>query len=120
MAAKDELGRAGEQWAADHLSALGYDILDRNWRCPQGEVDIVAALGEHLAIVEVKTRRSDRYGRPLEAVDHRKRRRLWQLARAWANAHPELSRGRIVRLEVIGITGDDHIAASIDHLVDLR
>lgn len=120
MAAKDDLGREGEQWAADHLRALGYDILERNWRCPQGEIDIIATIGFHLAIVEVKTRRSDRFGHPLEAVDRRKSRRLWRLAGAWVSANPERARGRVLRLEVIGIIGDDRAAAVIDHLVDLR
>ncbi len=75
MAAKDELGRAGEERAAQHLRGNGYTVLARNWRCAQGEIDIVAARDGHLAVVEVKTRRTTAYGHPFEAIDARKRRR---------------------------------------------
>jgi putative endonuclease len=119
MAAKDELGRAGEQRAARHLRAQGYIILDRNWRCPQGEIDIVARSDDVLCVVEVKTRRSDRYGHPFEAIDERKRRRLWCLAFAWAAAHPEAARRREIRLEAIGLIGADADTAQLEHLVDL-
>lgn len=120
MAAKDEFGRAGEDRAAQHLRARGYEILERNWRCAQGEIDIVAARGELLCVIEVKTRRSERFGHPFEAVDDRKRRRLWRLAFAWAQAHPDISRGRPLRLEVIGLTGAEPADARLEHLEDLR
>ncbi|MFS0912551.1 YraN family protein [Microbacterium sp. 179-I 3D2 NHS] len=119
MAAKDELGRAGEQRAADHLIRQGYTLLDRNWRCGQGEIDIVAARGAHLAVIEVKTRRSAAFGHPFEAIDDRKRRRLWSLAFAWRAAHPDLADGRALRLEAIGITGADPAVGVLEHLVDL-
>ena len=76
MASKDIRGRQGEDRAARHLSAQGYDILDRNWRCAAGELDIVAAHGGDLVVVEVKTRRTEGYGHPFEAVDAAKRDRL--------------------------------------------
>jgi len=120
MAAKDEFGRAGEERAAQHLRARGYEILERNWRCSQGEIDIVAVHDDLLCVIEVKTRRSDRFGHPFEAVDERKRRRLWRLAFAWADAHPDLSRGRRMRLEVIGLTGAEAADARLEHLEDLR
>ncbi|MGB3732746.1 YraN family protein [Microbacterium sp.] len=119
MAAKDELGRAGEQRAARHLRAQGYIILDRNWRCPQGEIDIVARRDDVLCVVEVKTRRSVRYGHPFEAIDERKRHRLWRLAFAWAAAHPDAARRREIRLEAIGLIGADADTAQLEHLVDL-
>lgn len=119
MAAKDELGRAGEERAARHLTGLGYTVLDRNWRCAQGELDIVAECGIHLAVVEVKTRRSASFGHPFEAIDERKRRRLWQLAYAWVAAHPDLAGARAVRLEAIGIIGADPSYGQLEHLVDL-
>ena len=56
MAAKDVLGRAGEDRATEYLRGLGYAILDRNWRCNQGEIDVVAFDGAETAFVEVKTR----------------------------------------------------------------
>lgn len=119
MAAKDELGRAGEERATQHLMRSGYTVIARNWRCAQGEIDIVAVCGDRLAVIEVKTRRSVAYGHPFEAVDHRKRRRLWRLAHAWVHAHPDQARGRAVRLEAIGIIGDDPFTGALEHLVDL-
>lgn len=119
MAAKDDLGRAGEERAAQHLTGIGYTVLDRNWRCSQGEIDIVAGVGDHLAMIEVKTRRTAAFGHPFEAVDRRKRRRLWQLAQVWVAAHPDAARGRTVRLEIIGIIGADPLRGSLEHLVDI-
>jgi putative endonuclease len=119
MAAKDILGRAGEERAARYLTAHGYTVIDRNWRCPQGEIDIVATRGDLLSIVEVKTRRSSAFGHPFEAIDDRKRRRLWQLAHAWCDAHREHASGRTVRLEAIGIIGSNPASAEIEHLEDI-
>jgi putative endonuclease len=119
MAAKDDLGRAGEERAAQHLTGSGYTVLDRNWRCAQGEIDIVAAVGDRLAMIEVKTRRTEAFGHPFEAVDRRKLRRLWQLAHAWVASHPDAARGRAVRLEAIGIIGEDPLVGSLEHLVDI-
>lgn len=119
MAAKDELGRAGEERASRHLRAQGYVILDRNWRCDQGEIDIVAMHDDRLCVVEVKTRRSDRYGHPFEAIDTRKRQRLWRLAFAWAQAHSDIARHRAIRLEAVGLIGADAETAHLEHLTDL-
>ena len=119
MAAKDELGRAGEDRAAQHLRGNGYTVLARDWRCAQGEIDIVAVRGSHLAVVEVKTRRTDAFGHPFEAIDGRKRRRLWQLGHAWAAENPEAAHGRTVRIEAIGILGPDPSSGALEHLVDI-
>lgn len=119
MAAKDELGRAGEERAARYLRSRGYVILDRNWRCDQGEIDIVAHRDDRLCIVEVKTRRTEQYGHPFEAVDERKRRRLWRLAFAWAAAHPDAARRRDIRLEAVGLIGADAETARLEHLEDI-
>ncbi|KDA06196.1 hypothetical protein DC31_09925 [Microbacterium sp. CH12i] len=120
MAAKDDLGRAGEDRAAHHLTTHGYRVLDRNWRCVQGEIDIVAEHQDVLCIVEVKTRRSDGFGHPFDAVDERKRQRLWRLAYAWVKEHPEVGRHRMLRLELIGIIGAEPAVGALEHLVDLR
>ncbi|WP_431800944.1 YraN family protein [Microbacterium sp. bgisy203] len=120
MAEKDIRGRAGEERAARHLRDAGYEVLDRNWRCRQGELDIVAARGRDLVVVEVKTRRSDGFGHPFEAIDARKRDRLWRLTCAWAAAHPEAARHRRLRIDVIGIIGEDPRTAVLEHLEDLR
>lgn len=120
MAAKDDLGRAGEDRAAQHLTTHGYRILDRNWRCSQGEIDIVAEHDGILGIVEVKTRRSTGFGHPFEAIDERKRQRLWRLGYAWASEHRDLAARRMLRLEIIGIVGADPATGALEHLVDLR
>ncbi len=80
------LGAAGEDLAASRLEALGYRILDRNYRCPVGEIDCVAVRDGTLVFLEVKARRSDDYGGPLEAVDRRKRRKMTRLAHYYALA----------------------------------
>ncbi|WP_261164159.1 YraN family protein [Microbacterium sp. Marseille-Q6965] len=115
MARKDELGRAGEDRAADHLRSRGYEILDRNWRCDQGELDIVALGDDGVVAVEVKTRSGTRFGHPFEAVDERKLRRLWRLAYAWRRAHPELARGRRLCVDVIALIGPDPAVALLEH-----
>ncbi len=117
MAAKDDLGRAGEDRAAIHLTAAGYRILHRNWRTRGGEIDIIAERGGIIAIVEVKTRRGDLFGDPLEAIDARKRARLWRLAAAWRGEHPDAGE---LRLDAIAITGPDPATARLVHLEDLR
>lgn len=120
MAAKDDRGRAGEERAARYLHEHGYEVLDRNWRCPAGELDIVAARGAQLVVAEVKTRRSSGFGHPFEAIDQRKRDRLWRLAYAWMAAHPGHAWHPRPRIDLIGITGSDPETATLEHLVDLR
>ena len=87
MAAKDALGRRGEDLAAAYLTEQGLVVLDRNWRCRLGELDIVATDSARLVVCEVKTRSSTRYGLPAEAVDARKARRIRHIAGAWLAAH---------------------------------
>ncbi len=118
MAAKDDLGRAGEDRAVTYLTGDGYRIIARNWRCPQGEIDIVAERDGTLVVVEVKTRRSDAFGHPFEAIDKRKAARLWRVAMAWLAAHPDLARGHRLRVDAIGLTGDDPSTARLEHLED--
>lgn len=120
MARKDDLGKAGEERAARYLASIGYDILARNWRCPEGEIDIVASRGSRLAVVEVKTRTGTAYGHPLEAVDDRKLRRLWRLGTAWMRDHPAAVRGRSLRIDAIALTGPDPATGRLEHLEDLR
>jgi putative endonuclease len=119
MADKDELGRAGEERAARHVVSLGWRVLERNWRCAEGEIDLIAATGPHLVVVEVKTRSDDRYGHPFEAIDERKRRRLWRLAVAWLAAHPDEAQGRRLRIDAIAIIGPDPATAGVEHLEDV-
>lgn len=74
------LGKTGEDRAAIFLQKCGYRILEKNYRCPLGEIDIIALDGSTLVFVEVKTRSSYRYGLPQEAVGYRKQAKLRQLA----------------------------------------
>ena len=68
MAAKDELGRRGEDEAVRYLEQRGLVVLSRNWRCRDGELDVVAVDGDRLVVCEVKTRSGTRFGEPAEAV----------------------------------------------------
>ncbi len=101
MRAKDVRGRLGEDLAAAHLIAQGLIVLDRNWRCEVGEVDIVARDGDALVICEVKTRSSRRFGSPLEAVTPAKAARLRRLAACWVRAHHV--RPQQIRIDLVGI-----------------
>lgn len=83
MGANIGVGRYGEDVAARYLESHGMRIVERNWRCGQGEIDIVAIEGDIVAVVEVKTRRSQRCGSPFEAIDPRKAARLRRLAVQW-------------------------------------
>lgn len=114
MAAKDALGRRGEDIAAAFLVDAGYTILDRNWRCNQGEIDVVAFDGSETAFVEVKTRTSVAFGHPLEAITTLKLARLRRLAAAWCAAHPG-DHGRI-RIDAIAVIAPRLGAAQIEHL----
>ncbi|MFF5209880.1 YraN family protein [Streptosporangium sp. NPDC000396] len=101
MAAKDELGKHGEQIAADYLLAHDMQILDRNWRCPGGEIDVIAREGRTLVVVEVKTRSSRSHGTAFEAVTDAKLARLRVLASKWLKAQGEWFDS--VRIDVIAL-----------------
>lgn len=93
--------------------SASYDVLDRNWRCPEGELDIVArsAQGDVLVFCEVKTRTSARYGSPFEAVTSAKQRRVRSLARLWLRRASRTGAAyETIRFDVaavtIGVGGD--------------
>lgn len=115
MALKDELGRWGETVAGDFLVANGYDVLDRGWRCALGEIDIVARIDGTVSFVEVKTRRTVRYGHPLEAITPAKLARLRNLAGEWCRIH-RVHAGH-VRIDAIGIVGNGIAVDSLDHRI---
>ncbi len=83
MAKHNELGKKGEELAAQYLIEKGYEILERNWRNTHKEIDIIAKDGESLVIVEVKTRQSDEHGEPDLAVTRQKQTRLIYAANAY-------------------------------------
>ncbi|MGV0834865.1 YraN family protein [Mycolicibacterium thermoresistibile] len=101
-----EIGALGERMAVEHLQALGLEVLDRNWRCRYGELDIVAADPSARAVVfvEVKTRTGDGFGAPAEAVTAVKVRRLRRLAGLWLSAHD--GHWASIRIDVIGVRLD--------------
>ena len=81
------LGQRGEELAARHLIANGYEMVARNWRCEVGEVDLVVQDGECLALVEVRTRRGRSMGSPEESITASKQARLIALGEAYVQAH---------------------------------
>lgn len=114
MRAKDGLGVYGENVAAAHLVAAGLRILDRNWRCDIGEIDIVARDGDTLVVCEVKTRSSDRFGVPLEGVTPRKAARLRRLAARWLAEQPVQPVD--VRIDLVGVMKSPRGAAAVEHV----
>jgi putative endonuclease len=102
---KRALGQWGEDRACAHYRRLGYEVVDRNWRCEHGEIDVVARLGNTIVICEVKTRRSSGFGGAAAAVDQRKQQRLRRLAAAWLS--DRRVHGVDVRFDVVAITGVD-------------
>lgn len=118
VAAKDDLGRAGEERAVAYVEALGWEVLARNWRCRIGELDIVALDGGCVVAIGVKTRAGTGYGHPFEAVTEQKLARLQQLARAWRAEHG--AQYRRIRVDAIALIGPDPSTALLEHLPDLR
>jgi putative endonuclease len=109
-----ELGAHGERIAAAYLTDAGLRVLDRNWRCRDGELDIVAREGDALVFCEVKTRRGTGYGQPVEAVGRVKQRRLRTLAQRWLAAHDE--HAPEVRFDVVGVLVRPARPALVTHL----
>jgi putative endonuclease len=120
MRVNDAVGRFGENTAADFLRDAGLRVIERNWRCRQGEIDIVALDGQALVIVEVKTRTSSQFGSPAEAVDHAKAARLRRLAIRWIETHrddPQIEGWVSVRIDVVAVTQEPGRPLAIDHLI---
>ncbi|NMR19589.1 YraN family protein [Cellulomonas fimi] len=115
MRAKDAVGRYGEKVATEYLVAAGWQVLDRNWRGPDGELDIVARDADALVVVEVKTRRGSAFGHPAEAVTPRKLARLRRLTAQWLAAHDV--RPPTIRIDVVAVVVPPSGAARVEHLV---
>jgi putative endonuclease len=114
MAAKDDLGRRGEKVAALWLEKQGYTILDRNWRCRSGELDLVVRRGETTVFVEVKTRTSVAFGHPFEAITPVKAGRLRRLAAEWCATHDEAV-GRL-RIDAVAVIDAWSAEPRVEHL----
>ena len=111
---RQAVGAYGERVAARHLQDQGLVLLDRNWRCSDGEFDLVLRDGDDVVFCEVKTRRGDRFGPPAAAVDHRKVRKLRQLALRWlAEARV---RPREIRFDVVEVFPQPRGATRVQHI----
>jgi len=96
------LGNYGEAAACVHLNDKGYTIRRRNYRCPDGEIDIIAELGHTLVFVEVKTRQTDDYGTPAEAITSRKVEKIIQIIKHYLAATDYSGILRVDAIEVYG------------------
>jgi putative endonuclease len=107
MNARGALGRYGEDLAVRRLRATGMRVLERNWRCAHGEIDIVAAEGDALVVCEVKTRRIGGYEHPMAAVTPVKAARLRRLASRWLSERWLVRYGQPptggVRIDLVGV-----------------
>jgi putative endonuclease len=99
-------GRQAEDEAARHLRAQGLEVIERNFRCRGGEIDLVARDGEHLVFVEVRLRRNHAFGGPLASVDRRKQSRILLAARHYLARRGD---GRACRFDVVGIDGEGRL-----------
>jgi putative endonuclease len=95
------LGADGERVAERFLRRHRYKIIERNYRCPPGEIDLVALDGATLVFIEVKTRKGEGFGSPLDAVDHRKQRQVSRAAQYFLAAHR--LENRDARFDVVGV-----------------
>ncbi|MFI1973101.1 YraN family protein [Streptomyces cinnamoneus] len=114
MNARGGLGRYGEDLAARRLTEAGMTVLARNWRCRDGEVDIVAMDGDALVICEVKTRREGPYEHPMGAVTPAKADRLRRLAGRWLEQHEGVPPGG-VRIDLVGVRVPGRGAPVVEH-----
>jgi putative endonuclease len=111
------LGRYGEDVAARHLTGLGMVLLDRNWHCEAGEIDLVLRDGHVLVVCEVKARSSEACGSPHEAITSEKLDRLQRLALHWMEAH-DLHPAE-VRIDLVAVRCPRRGAAVVDHVPGL-
>lgn len=100
-----DFGKEGEELAVEYLTQKGYKVLEKNFRTPIGEIDIIAKYKNFIVIIEVKRRISDTFGEPFLAVNHRKQERLKKLALYYLQ---RVGKEHPVRFDVIAIK-DKHI-----------
>lgn len=112
--ARRAIGAYGEDVAARHLSGLGMSILERNWRCPEGEVDILLRDGATLVVCEVKTRTSLDAGTPHEAISDAKLDRLRRLGERWALGRGISPDG--IRVDLVAVLRPRRGPAVVDHV----
>ena len=113
-----ELGAKGEELAAHYLADAGYTVLERNWRCAIGELDIIAEHAGQIIGVEVKTRSSLGFGHPAEAVNPVKLRRISRLVRRWCVE--QRRNPNTVRVDVVAILLEPGQESHIEHLIGVE
>ena len=99
------LGARGEDQVASWYVARGYEVVVRNWRCRDGELDLIVRDGRMFVFCEVKTRTTDAFGAPVEAVTRAKQERLRRLAARWLTEAP--LRPREIRFDVASVMGNE-------------
>jgi putative endonuclease len=109
------IGEIGETAAAEHLERNGHQVLERNWRCARGEIDIITMDGGTVVFVEVKTRTSTSAGHPFDAITAAKHARLRRLMSLWLSGHP-VGQHRDIRLDVVGVCLGTDGSAGIEHI----
>lgn len=115
MAEHNDLGKWGEDLAADYLQRKGYVILERDWKSGHRDLDIIALDGDVLVIVEVKTRRNRMFTDPVDAVGYQKIRNLQQAANHYVKYR---CINCDIRFDIVCITGTAGSEADIEHIVD--
>ncbi|WP_041841405.1 YraN family protein [Actinoplanes friuliensis] len=108
------VGAYGERMAEEHLRAQGLVVLARNWRCADGEIDLILRDGDDVVFCEVKTRRGDRFGTPAEAIGPAKVRRLRRLAAHWLSESPV--RPHEIRFDVVAVLPQRRGATVVEHV----
>jgi putative endonuclease len=117
---KQALGREGERVAERFLKKKGYAVVERNYRCRGGEVDLIALDRRVIVFVEVKTRTDHQFGNPLEAVEPRKQRRMIHAAQFFL--HEKKLHQREARFDVVGISwpGDDPVVEHVQNAFEVH
>lgn len=117
MARHNELGKWGEQYAADYLQSIGYDIIERDWRIGHHDIDIIARTGDGTTVVfvEVKTRTSDVVTKPDDAVDIKKIRNIGYAANNYIKTKGIVDE---VRFDIISIIGNNKENAQLEHIIE--
>ena len=113
-----ELGAWGEERAAKYLRGKGYTIVERNFRCRSGEIDIIARRGDIIAVVEVKLRRDADFAEAREFVTAAKQRRVIMTAGYWLTSHQTELQPRFDVIEIYAPSGERTLFPKINHLED--
>ena len=113
VATKDALGRRGEDLAVDYLRQQGLVVLSRNWRCRDGELDVVATDRDRLVVCEVKTRSGTGYGGPAEAVTRQKAARIRRVTQEWLAQHQV--RWCEIRFDVVAVLAPPDGPVTVQH-----